>query len=286
MSYALRNTLILLIVLILMVGGGWAYMHYFQVQKIETLTTRLTTKKQELQQKQQIANQYDAIAETYEEASAYFNNYNKALYRSSDEDNVFDFLTALNSGAANNEFNFAFTDSVTYPKYGVINMEINGESTYRNLVNFIRAIELSKPLNKVKDVSITPVKIEDEYGRVNYKFKLESYYDRSEILEKPPLDIFNGAFVSVHNPFFPLVRDIAPNTENKINVEQSKLVALSTDRVFLIDQTGVMRQVNIGDEVYLGQLTSINLNKRSATFTLNKGGIVKTVTLEVENENQ
>lgn len=285
MSYALRNTLILLVVLILFVAGGWAYMHYFQVEKIEKLDTQLEAKRQELRQKQQIANQYDAIAQTYEEASAYFNNYNKALYRSSDEDKVFDFLTSLNRGAANNDFNFAFTDSVTYPKYGIINMEITGEGEYRNLFNFIRAIELSKPLNKVKNVSITPIKVEDEYGRVSYSFNLESYYDRSEILEEPPLEVYNGAFASVYNPFFPLVRDIAPNADNKINVEQSKLVALSTDRVFLIDQTGVMRQVRVGDEVYLGKLSSINLSNRTATFTLNKGGIVKMVTLEVQNEN-
>ncbi|MBN2731054.1 MAG: type 4a pilus biogenesis protein PilO [Balneolaceae bacterium] len=285
MSYAVRNTLILLVVLILFVAGGWAYIHYFQVEKIDTLKVQVEEKRQELQQKQQIADQYSSIAQTYQEASDYFNNYNKALYRSSDEDKVFDFLTTLNRGAANNDFNFAFSDSTIHPKYGILNMEISGEGSYRNFFNFVRAIELSKPLNKVKNVSVTPIKVEDEYGRVNYSFNLESYYDRSEILEEPPLEVFTGAYTSVHNPFFPLVRDVQPNTENKINVEQSQLVALSTDRVFLIDQTGVMQQVRIGEEVYLGKLSSINLSNRSATFTLNKGGIVETVTLEVQNEN-
>lgn len=285
MSYAVRNTLILLVVLILFVAGGWGYIHYFQVEKIDTLGVQVEEKRQELQQKQQVANQYNAIAQTYQEASDYFNNYNKVLYRSSDEDKVFDFLTTLNRGAANNDFNFAFSDSTIHSEYGILNMEITGEGSYRNFVNFVQAIELSKPLNKVKNVSVTPIKVEDEYGRINYSFNLESYYDRSEILEEPALEVFTGAYASVYNPFFPLVRNVQPNSENMVNVEQSHLVALSTDRIFLVDQTGVMQQVRIGEEVYLGKLSSINLSNRSATFTLNKGGIVETVTLEVQNEN-
>lgn len=285
MSYALRNSLILLVVLVLFIAGGWGYIQYFQTGKIETLESQVEKKKQELQQKEQIAAQYNAIAQSYQEASEYFNNYQKALYLSSDEDKVFDFLTTINRGAANNDFNFAFTDSTLNTQYGVLNMKITGEGSYRNLVNFIRGIELSKPLNKVKNVTITPIKVEQEYGRVNYSFNLEGYYDRSEILETPTYDIFTGSYASLNNPFFPLVRDVKPNEDNKINVEQSSLVALSTDRVFLVDQTGVMQQIRIGEEVYLGKLSTINLSNKTATFTLNKGGIGETVTLEVQNDN-
>lgn len=297
MSYAIRNSLILLVVLLLFAGGGWAYIEYFQVDKIEQLETQVAQRNQKLQQMQQVADQYTALAQAYEEARAYFNNYEKALYLSSDEDKVFDFLTTLNRGQAYNDFSFAFTDSTVQNRYGIMNIEIAGEGSYRNVVNFIRGIELSKPLNKVRNVTITPAgpgEAEEgaeadananRFNRVNYSFDLHSYYDRSEILERPSFDIFSGMYASVHNPFFPLVRDVQPNTEDQVNVEQSHLVALSSDRVFLIDQNGVMRQIRIGEEVYLGKLTSINLSNRTATFTLNKGGIVKSITLEVENEN-
>lgn len=285
MSYALRNTLILLIVLLLFAGAGWAYIEYVQVDQIETLETQLTERRQKLQQMQQVADDYNALATAYEEAREYFNNYQKALYLSSDEDKVYDFLTNLNREMAYNDFSFSFADSSVHSRYGVLNMEISGQGAYRNVANFIRGIERSQPLNKIKNLTVTPINQEEEYGRVNYSFDLSSYYDRSEILDKPSFDMFSGMYASVHNPFFPLVRDIEPNTEGAVNVEQSKLVALSSDRVFLIDQSGVMRQIRVGEEVYLGKLTSINLNNRTATFTLNKGGIVKSITLEVENEN-
>lgn len=286
MSYAIRNSLILFLVLLLFAAGGWAYINYYQLEEIDTLNAELKSKKQELQQKQRVADQYQAIAQSYEKASAYFNNYEKALYVSSDEDKVFDFLNTINQGTAANDFNFSFTDSTIYDRYGVMNMEINGEARYRNLVNFIRGIELSKPLNKVRNLSVTPIQVEDEYNIVSYNFNLQSYYDRSKILETPTLDTYSGMYASVHNPFFPLVRDVKPNTEDEINVENSELVALSSDRVFLVDQNGVMQQVRIGESVYLGKLSSIDLNNRTATFMLNKGGITEAVTLEVENENQ
>jgi Tfp pilus assembly protein PilO len=286
MSHAVRNTLILLIVLILFSATGYVYLHYYQAPEIKELTVQLDEKKRELEQNQQVASQFTAISESYREASEYFNNYDKALYSSSNEDNVYDFLNALNAGQSYNNFNFAFTDSVLQPKYGVLNMEITGDGQYRNVVNFIRRIERSKPLNKVKNVTLTPILEDDKYNWVEYSFNLESYYDRSKILDKPTFDIFQGTYASLHNPFFPLVRDnFKPNTAELVDVRKSRLVALSTKRVFLIDQSGVMQQIEIGEKVYLGKLSSINLNNKTATFTLNQGGLVERETLKVNNTN-
>lgn len=287
MSHAIRNSLILLIVLFLFVAVSWGYIEYYQIPEKEQLTQQLQQKQQELQTNQQIANQFDSIRDSYQEASEYYNNYDKALYRDSNEDNVYDFINSLNRGASYVNFNFTFTDSTLFERYGVINMEISGEGRYRNFVNFVRSIELSKPLNKVKNVGINPFVTEDnEFDYVTFSFDLASYYDRTEILEEPSYDINNVAYASVHNPFFPLVRDVQPNEAGLVDVSQSELVALSSNRVFVVDQNGVLQQLQIGDEVYLGKLTSINLNNRTATFTLNQGGIVRTVTLEVNNENQ
>ena len=286
MSHAVRNSIILFFVLLLFAASSWGYIRYYQVREKENLEQVVEKKNQELKANQEIANRYPALRDTYEEASVYFNNYEKTLYRSSNEDNVYDFLNSMNSGLSFTNFNFAFIDSTIFANYGIINMEISGEGSYRNLVNFIRGVERSKPLNKVKEVSITPIQTEDDnYNTVSFTFNLESYYDRSKILEKPSYDIYNGSYASVYNPFLPLVRDIEPNKDNKIDISQSTLVALSTRQVFLVDQNGHMQRLRIGDKVYLGRLSSINLDNRTAIFTLNKGGIVAKDTLEVKNEN-
>ncbi len=285
-SYAVRNTLVLLLVFVLFAGIAWGYINYYQEPKIVELEKDLQTKKEDLAQKEQIAARYATVAQTYSEASAYFKNYEKALYQSNNEDKVFDFLTTVNRGRAYNDFNFTFIDSAIFSKYGVLNMQINGSGYYRNVVNFVRAIELSEPLNKVRNLNITPIFKDSSYSYVDYSFDLTSYYDRTKIIEERTLEADYFAYASLKNPFYPLIRGVKPNTSNKINVSQSEIIALSSGSIFLIGQDGIMHQLYIGDEVYLGQLTAINLQKRTATFTLNKGGIIDRVTIGNKTENE
>ncbi len=281
MSYAVRNSLILLVVLVLIVAGGWSYIQFVQVSQIEQLETELGSKRQELQRKQAVANRYSTVLQQFEQATDFYNNYEKTLYQSSNEDDVFDFVNRLNSGAAFTDFNFEFTDSLIQGEYGIINMQIDGEGYYRYFINLIRKIEYSKPLNKVKFLSVTPINTLEEYGRVSFSFNLESYYDRSQLLEQPTFDIYQEAVSSLYNPFYPLIREVKPNEEDLTDIENSNLFSMSSNRVFLIDQNGEMQQLAIGDEVYLGTLSKINLKERTATFQLNKGGIIELVTLEV-----
>lgn len=286
MSYALRNTLILLVVLLLIVGGGWSYLYFVQEARITELDKTVTTKRQDLKQKQQIASQYPTLVENLENAKYYFNNYDKALYLDNNEDQVFDFINNINSGSAYTDFTFAFQDSTIEGEYGIITMKITGEGYYRNFNNFIRKIELSKPLNKTEQYTVTPINELEEYGKITYSFILKSYYDRSRIIENPTFDISSNTLASVYNPFYPMIQeDLKPNEDNLVNIEESDVIAISSDRVFLLDQNKYLKRLHLGDEVYLGNLETINLQNRSATFRLNKGGIVELVTLEVNNND-
>lgn len=282
MSYALRNSLILLVVLVLFIAGGWGYISYFQTPKISDLEQEVSQKTTELQQKQQVANQYETVLNQFENARFYINNFDKVLYIDNNEDEVFDYLNTLNSGSSYTDFSFSFNDSTAQGQYGIIRMNISGSGYYRYFTNFIRQIEFSQPLNKISQVNITPINAVEDYGKVNYSFVLESYYDRVNVLEPGSFDISENTYASLYNPFFPLIRNVEPNTEDLINIEQSSLLALSSEKAFILDQNGVMQQLKVGDKVYLGNLRTVNLNEGTAKFELNKGGIIEIITLEVQ----
>lgn len=284
MSYGLRNTIILLVVLTVFVAGGWGYLYFYQQPRIENLQKQVDKTRKNLQSKQQVADQYPTLLDRYKKATSFFNHYNKALYTSSNEDNVYDFLNKISSGASYVDFTFNFQDSTSKDKFGTMKMAIAGSGYYRNFINFVRQIELSKPLNKIQGLSVSPVNKLDSYGKVNFNFMIKSYYDRAKMLGKPDLSIRRDLVASVYNPFFPLIRSIKDNKNNLINVEKSKLLAVSGNQAFLLDQDGKMQTLSKGDEVYLGKLTSINLKKGAASFTLNKGGIIDQVTLQVNND--
>lgn len=286
MSYALRNSLILLVVLLLFVGAGWSYIYFVQEPEIEELQQQVDAKTSELREKQQIANQYSTVLEQVENATYYIENFDKTLYTDSNEDRVFDFMNDLNTGNSYTDFTFAFSDSTAQDQFGIMTMNISGEGYYRYLINFIRKMEYSKPLNKINNLDITPINDLENYGRVSYSFTLNSYYDRATEFGSPTMDIESPTYASLHNPFFPLIRDVEPNEENMTDVEQSELIALSSNRAFLLDQTGELQKIGLGESVYLGSLTNINLSEGTATFQLNKGGIIERITLEVNNEEQ
>ena len=286
MSYGLRNTIILLVVLTTFIGGGWGYIYFFQQPKLEDLEQNVEQTQQELDQKQQKADQLPVLENQFKEATKFFNNYEKGLYPNSNEDNVYDFLDRVSTGSAYTEFTFSFSDSTNYDKYGIISMQVTGQGYYRNVINFMRQIELSKPLNKVSGVTVNPINELESYGKVNYRFALESFYDRVKLLGETDLTINNNLLGSVNNPFYPLIRSVKENEDNLVNVESSDLLAISSDKIFLLDQQGIMQRLSEGDEVYLGQLSSINIDEGTASFTLNKGGIVERVTLQVNNDDE
>lgn len=284
MSYGVRNTLILLVVLVTFVGGGWSYLYFYQEPRIAELESQVQQKRQDLQSKQKIANRYPVLNNRYEKATEYFNNFNKALYPNSNEDNVYDFLNTISSGSAYTDFTFNFSDSTAQGQYGTMSMQVSGQGYYRNFINFVRQIELSTPLNKISQVSISPINELESYGMVDFNFSLTSFYDRSKLLGEPNNEVSNNILGSVYNPFFPLIRSIQPNENNLVNIEESTLLAVSSNQVFLLDQNGVMQKLSQGDDVYLGELSSINVNQGTASFVLNKGGIVERVTLQTNNE--
>lgn len=282
MSYGLRNSLILLVVLALFIAGGWGYISYFQVPEIEELEKNVSEQTTELQEKQQIANQYETVLEQFENARFYINNFDKVLYKDSNEDNVFDYLNNLNSGSSYTDFAFSFSDSTSQGQYGIIEMNISGSGYYRYFINFLRQLEYSQPLNKISQVTVNPINNLEEYGKVDYRYTLTSYYDRQNLLEPKEFEISENIYSSLYNPFYPLIRNIKPNEDNLTNIEQSSLLALSSEKAFILDQNGVLQKIKVGGEVYLGTLKTVNLNEGTAKFELNKGGIIELITLEVQ----
>ncbi|MDZ7718736.1 MAG: hypothetical protein U5K72_07975 [Balneolaceae bacterium] len=58
MKYSIRNTIILLLTLAIMVGGGWLYIHNRFDEDIENTRVTLNEKQAELEEVQNLADQF------------------------------------------------------------------------------------------------------------------------------------------------------------------------------------------------------------------------------------
>lgn len=288
MSYAVRNTIILLVALLIIAGGAYGYITFFQLPKLENLESTYTEKQEDFNEKRATSDAFPQLNETYQMALSIIESYDKSLYPAPQPDDVFDYLNYISNSNPSSKvyFDFAFNDSTAQDQYGIIRSDINGYGRYSNVVNFINKIENSQLLNKVRTLDLIPAGGEgEELDEVSFTFVLESYYERIPIQESAENinQLALNEEVSVYNPFFPLIQpSIPPNVDNLINVEESRLIGLTDSRVFIVDQAGNITSLRKGDQVYLGVLESIDLGNKSATFNLNKGGITELVTLETE----
>jgi len=285
MSYALRNTIILLVTLSLIVGLGLGYTKFFLEGKIDSLGQELTRKQQDYNSKQNINNEFTELNERYETALGVIANYNKTLYTSNKPDDVYDFINTVNEDGGNQLFfDYVYSDSTPDNQYGVLNSSLSGYGDYSSFVSFINKLENSQLLNKVSNVIISPGRTDEGPNGINFSLSLQSYYQKTQLLDSVSSEyrIIEKENVSTYNPLSPLIQNSLPaNDEGLLSAEGSRIVGLTANRVFMISQEGKVVSLKVGDKVYLGYLSSIDVKNKTATFNLNKGGIQEVVTLEV-----
>lgn len=285
MSYAIRNTLILLVTLLIILGSGFIYNTFFLKGRIEALEQEVVTKRKDLTSKQNINYQFEEINKTYQSALRILANYDKALYPSNKPDDVYDFLNSVNMEGGNMiTYDYVFRDSVPEGQYGILSSSVTGFGEFNSFVDFVNRIENSQLLNKVMALTVSPGRQEDGLTSVNFSFDLESYYQKTELFDSVKIAnrIEMDDRISTYNPLYPLIQPtVPPNDQGLVNVEASRMIGLTSNRVFLSTADGIV-SLKTGDKVYLGNVGSIDLRSRSATFNLNKGGIQELVTLEVE----
>lgn len=258
------------------------YISFYQQPKIDELQAQVEEKQGEYDRKRQVADQLHALEARFEESKQFIENFDKTLFRTSNPDQVYRFLSIL-SATDPVEFDFVFSDSTSTDRYGIVNSQLAGRGPYRAVLNFITRIENSEPVQKIEQLVISPENEPGEYSFVSFSFKLMSYFDKIDFFNARQTPGVSGRVsMASHNPFFPLIRDIEPNTDDLINVENSQLVGIGNGLVYLLDQNGKLQTLRERDRVYLGVLESININQGNAVFRLNKGGIIESVSLEVE----
>lgn len=279
MSYGLRNTLYLSLTLLLMIAAGWGLIHFTQTQKLEELENTLSQKEAELQAIKSSSENYDEMLTGFLNTTYKVENHKKELMPDNRVPAVYDYLRIINQGVANTEINFTWSDSVTQSNYGINKFTITGSGNYRNLYNFVQRMERSKPLYKINSLQLQTVNEADRLNHVTFSFQVDSYYDREQDVYQSSMNVLRTSMGITHNPFFPLIHSVPPNEDNLLNVDSSRLIALSRRNAYLVDQNGALQTLEVGDRVYLGRLQ--NINDDHVTFLLNRGGIADRVTMEI-----
>ncbi|MFH1009564.1 MAG: AMIN domain-containing protein [Candidatus Latescibacterota bacterium] len=290
MSYALRNTLIIAVLLALVLTGG-AYWIYARLPgELDALKAGEQERKAYLGQLNSVYGEFEDTRAKLSALEAKWHAQTKTVSTDPSPASLFAHLSrilALDRSAL--MFDFSFNRQVEQADYGYIVCSLTGAASFRDLYALLWRLENERRLVKIVSLNMREKEMggeqegEQAQSMMAFEMTLHAYYSPKEmgaearrIAQETP-----NSHVR-YNPFKPLVtRAFLSNTEGEVEVDGATVLAMTSDRVLIRDKNGMETSLREGDRVYLGRLTRIVPEKGRALFTLNEGGVVRSVFLNM-----
>lgn len=185
--------------------------------------------------------------------------------------------------------NVEYLDKKPDKEFTYYEYKLTGTADYNDLYKLIYAIEESRELKKIKQITFSNQVVTDDKKvpsfMVNFTMVADVYFTNTTKYTTENAFENNLETSTIYDAFFPLIRnDIPPNLDNLLEVQGAKLLAIIPEGAFLADTKGETFLLTEGDPVYLGYLTRIDSQNNKVTFILNKGGIIEKIHLQLEPE--
>ena len=290
MNTKLKNTLIILVILIFISAAGIIFTYIIQRGKIKDREKRIKdltefqlnteTLQDKLLQAKRKVSQLDSILAT-----------RKYLLASGvSQSGFFDFVNEVSYSFSEYSYvNIEYNDIKAAKNYNEYEYTLSGVADYNDFNRLLYSIEQSKAIKKVSLIELTNnVKLDEDntpHYLVNYKIKASVLFSDDPKIGTAEFKENQLVPNPIYNAFYPLIRsEIPPNKDKLLDVQNAKLLALIPDGAFLADAQGNTYLLWEGDKVYLGYITKIDYEKNQVQFILNKGGIIEKLTLDLQRE--
>lgn len=290
MSSKVKNTIIILIILIAIVIGGGLFNYVLLKGKIEDREQKIKDLKLYQLDTDDLVLQLAFLKKRVAQLDSILANRKYNIPYNLPQSDFFDFVNQISySFSPLSYVNIEYKEMEVTDHFNIYHYSLSGIAEFNDLNRLVYAIEESKLLKKISAVDITNnVKVEEDgtpHYLVNYKFQVSVYFsndDRFYVKEYTENSLEPNPAYDV---FYPLIRnEIPPNKEGFLDVQTANLLALIPDGAFLADAQGNTFLLWEGDQVYLGYLTNINYQTNEVNFVLNKGGVIETVTLQLDRK--
>lgn len=290
MSSKVKNTVIILIILIGIVIGGGLFNYILLKGKIEDREQKIKDLKLYQLDTDDLVMQLAHLKKRVAQLDSILANRKYNIPYNLPQSDFFDFVNQISySFSPLSYVNIEYKEMEVTDHFNIYHYSLTGIAEFNDLNRLVYAIEESKLLKKISGVDITNnVKVEEDgtpHYLVNYKFEVSVYFsndDRFYVKEYTENSLEPNPAYDI---FYPLIRnEIPPNKEGLLDVQSATLLALIPDGAFLADSKGSTYLLWEGDQVYLGYLTNINYQTNEVNFVLNKGGVIETITLQLDRK--
>jgi hypothetical protein len=287
LSYKLRNTIALAVLLILILGIG-TYIRAFNLpKKAKAVQKQITVIDEELQNTPNLVNQFNDLSAVLTETQKRWENRNKDIPPVDVTSQSYAYFSRLIDLSGEVKLDMVFQGTQTRNNYGFNVYNLRGEAPFENFYRFIWYLENDRKLYKIQTISLRGLEVtptEKEEGKIVVTFNLvvNAYFASvAELSSSLGERSLTPNTLNV-DPFAPVISSgIPPNSRALVEIERSDLKAVIPGKAFVMDQLTTIRTLREGDEVYLGYITKIDPEGGRIEATLNKGGIIEKVELKI-----
>lgn len=192
------------------------------------------------------------------------------------------------SGGTQLRMNMSLLGTKESGNTGYNSYKLTGSSEFLNIFRFLWLLENGRKLYKVSSISVRSDEVVSdtmEYPKINltYDMEIQSYYTKEVALGNKVMRPDSTPQPVTVNPFQPSVlRKTPENLRKLLDIEKISVKATAQGKALIMNGDGRLLTLKVGDEVYLGRVSSINPKDGSVLFTLNDGGIIRTVTKYID----
>lgn len=287
MSYKLRNSIALGILLLLIVGVG-SYIRAFnlprQAQAIEKEVKRID---EELQNTPNLINEFNDLSAVLTDTQKRWETRNKDIPPVDVTAQSYAYFSHIIDMSGPIKLDMLYTGLQSRGTYGYNIYQLRGEAPFQNLYKFIWYLENDRKLYKIQTISLKGLEIpgtmtEDPKVLVTFDMVVHAYFSSvAELSSSLGERRLRPNSLNV-DPFTPVISSgLPPNSQMLVEIERSTLKAVIPGKAFVEDQSNTIRTLQEGDEVYLGYVTKIEPETGRLECTLNKGGIIEKVDLKI-----
>ncbi len=294
MSYKLRNTIALSILLLVVIGVFGYITFFYQPKKINQYTKDAAKISSQLQDNTEQMNAITDMQVRLKETLHRWNNRIKEVGDADISSQTYSYLSDIidESGGQQLRMNMALTGTKDKGNTGFNTYKLLGSSEFLNIFRFLWLLENGRKLYKISEITIRSDEFSTDSMEVpqvalSYEMNIEAYFTKETSLVTHVMKPDSTPQPITANPFQPSIYRKSPaNVRNLIDMDKISVKATANGKALVMGEDGRLLTVKIGDEVYLGRVTAINPQEGSVTFTLNDGGIIKTSKKNIVFEKQ
>lgn len=292
MSYKIRNSIALGVLLFLVVGIGGYISFIYQPGKINKYRKEAKAIEAQLKDNTLQTSAITGMQEKLRETVHRWNNRTKEIGASDISSQTYGYLSDIIDESGQLRLNMTFSGTKSDAKYGYNTYKLTGIAEFPNIFRFIWLLENGRRLYKISSVTLhgeEQTKATEEFPTmaVHYEMELSAYFTSETSLGKPVMKPDSVPQPITSNPFLPDILKLSPqNVHNLLDVATINVKAVASGKALVMDPAGRLITLQIGDEVYLGKMTATHPQEGAVEFTLNNGGIIETVSKQIAFEKK